>query len=105
MKFTGLSLLGLDLRGTNSGLEGEVHWRLVGLSLLGPGLHRFQSARRISTFYTSAESTQRVCHDEPTFKVIGGPRAIGDFSRGRPGAVGPAIMTFDPPVGSQSSTY
>ena len=105
LKFTGSGLLGLDLRGTNSGLEGGVRWRLVRLSLLGPRFRTFQSAHRILTFYILTKSSRRVGHDEPIFREIRGLEMIGDFSRGRRGGVGPAVMIFDPPVRSWNFIY
>ena len=75
------------------------------MSSPGPRFCRFQSARRISTFYISTESSWRVGHDEPIFRAIRGLEMIGDFSRGRRGGVGPAVMIFDPPVKSWSSIY
>lgn len=71
----------------------------------GPMFHRFRSARRILTFHISTKSSQRVGHDEQIFREIRGPEMIGDFSRGRPRGVGPAVMIFDPPVRSWSSIY
>ena len=71
--------------GSGSGREGGVRWRLVGLSLLGPKFRRFQSARRILTFYISTESSRRVGHDKPIFREIRGPEMIGDFSHGHRG--------------------
>ncbi|XXG85566.1 hypothetical protein AAC387_Pa11g0619 [Persea americana] len=43
----------------------------------GPRFRRFQSARRISTFYILTESSRRVGHDEPIFRTIRGPEMIG----------------------------
>ena len=105
LELNGLGLVGLDLKEIGLGREGGVRWRLVGLSLLGPRFPRFQSARRILTFYILTESSRRVGHDEPIFRVIRGPKMIGDFSRARRGGVGPAVMIFDPPVRSWSSIY
>ena len=56
-------------------------------------------------FYTLAESSRQVGHNETIFRAIGGPEMIGAFARGRPGGVGPAVMIFYPPVGSRSSIY
>ena len=97
--------MGLDLKETNSGLKSGVRWKLVGLSLPRPRFRRFQSARRISTFYILTESSRRVGHYEPIFRAIRGPKMIGDFSRARRRGVGPAVMIFDPPVRSWSSIY
>ena len=105
MELIGPGLVGLGLKETNSGLKSGVRWRLVRLSLPGPRFCRFQSARRISTFYILTESSRRVGHDEPIFREIRGPEMTGDFSRGRRGGVGPAVMIFDPPVKSWSSIY
>ena len=98
LELIGPGLVGLDLKEINSGLKSGVRWKLV-------GFRRFQSARRISTFYILTESSRQVGHDEPIFRAIGGPEMIGDFSRERPGGVGPAVMIFDPPVRSWSSIY
>ena len=84
LELIGPGLVGLDLKETNSGLKSRVRWKLVGLSLQRPRFRRFQSARRISTFYILTESSRRVGHDEPIFRAIGGPEIIGDFSRERP---------------------
>ena len=41
LELIGPGLVGLDLKETNSGLKSGVRWKLVGLSLMGPGFVDF----------------------------------------------------------------
>lgn len=84
---------------------GPIRWVTVEFGRAIITFRRFQSARRISTFYTSTESFRQVDNDEPTFRAIKGLKVIGDFISRHSRGAGPTTIIFDLPVESRSSIY